>query len=350
MEIEELQRQNKDSFAIPEWFLYTSRAFLTLEGVSLQSDSNYSLIQSCFPYVAKRLVVDQDPRARKALRDLLYGASDAVDVERIRDLADGFSSYTTTTKTINNKASTHEGEIVLVGGDSEKTRARDRKNRMIEAESSITLAKDSADILLAPDGNLLQNLLIEESALAISARFKDQVRVTFVDGPQIFRDSLPFGVGSFLPPLPFEEQVEPFIRKTKEEMKAQVLAEKLLTLVPRQKPAPKGSLPPTASIASINGESTSAPVQSLRSLKPEQAALVIKELRENLPKYSPLITQLGGKFLSTLLRTASSNIETTLTELEAVGRHPDGVTRTTVRSLSSIAQRGASALSPEKRQ
>jgi hypothetical protein len=32
--------------------------------------------------------------------------------------------------------------------DSEKTRSRDRKNRMIEAESSITLAKDSADILL----------------------------------------------------------------------------------------------------------------------------------------------------------------------------------------------------------
>jgi predicted unusual protein kinase regulating ubiquinone biosynthesis (AarF/ABC1/UbiB family) len=169
VEIEELQRQNKDSFAIPEWFLYTSRAFLTLEGVSLQSDSNYSLIQSCFPYVAKRLVVDQDPRARQALRDLLYGASDAVDVERIRDLADGFSSYTTTTKTINNKASTNDGEIVLVGSDSEKTRARDRKNRMIEAESSITLAKDSADILLAPEGNLLQNLLIEESALAISA-------------------------------------------------------------------------------------------------------------------------------------------------------------------------------------
>jgi hypothetical protein len=349
VEIEELQRQNKDSFAIPEWFLYTSRAFLTLEGVSLQSDKNYSLIQSCFPYVAKRLVVDQDPRARKALRDLLYGASDAVDVERIRDLADGFSSYTTTTKTINNQDNSPKGEIVLAGGDSEKTRSRDRKNRMIEAESSITLAKDSADILLAPEGNLLQNLLIEESALAISARFKDQVRVTFVDGPKLFRDSLPFGVGSFLPPLPFEEQVEPFIRKTKEETKAQVLAEKLLTLVPRQGNAPKSNLPPIASTASINGESTSALVQTLRSLEPEQAALVIKELRENLPKYSPLITQLGGKFLSTLLRTASSNIETTLTELESVGRHPDGVTRTTVRSLSSIAQRGASAFSPEKK-
>jgi hypothetical protein len=352
VEVEELQRQNRDSFAIPEWFLYTSRAFLTLEGVSLQADSNYSLIQSCFPYVAKRLVVDQDPRARQALRDLLYGASDAVDVERIRDLADGFSSYTTTTKT-NQQAKVPEGEIVLVGGDVEKiSRSRDRKNRMIEAESSITLAKDSADILLAPEGNLLQNLLIEESALAVSARFKDRVRM-FVDGPKLFRDSLPFGVGSLLPQLPFEDQVEPFIRKTKGEIKAQELAEKLLTLVPRQGSASKGNLPPIAGTASINGETSSetssAVVKTLRNLEPEQAALVIKELRENLPKYSPLITQLGGKFVSTLLRTASSNIETTLAELEMVGRHPDGVTRTTVKSLSSMAQRGASALSPEKR-
>jgi hypothetical protein len=348
VEVEELQKQNRDSFAIPEWFLYTSRAFLTLEGVSLQADSNYSLIQSCFPYVAKRLVGDQDPRARKALKDLLYGASDAVDVERLRDLADGFSSYTTTTKSLNN-AKAQEGEIVLVGGDNEKvSRSRDRKNRMIEAESSITLAKDSADILLAPEGNLLQNLLIDESALAVSARFKDRVR-TFVDAPKIFRDSLPFGVGSFLPPLPFEDQVEPFIRKTKQEIKAQELAEKLFTLVPRQGSASKGNVAPVVSTASVNGETPSAFVETLRNLEPEQAAFVIKELRENVPKYSPLISQLGGKFASTLLRTASSNIETTLAELELLGRHPDGVTRTTMKSLSSMAQRGASTLSPEKR-
>lgn len=35
MEVEELQKQNSDAFTIPEWFLYTSRAFLTLEGMCL---------------------------------------------------------------------------------------------------------------------------------------------------------------------------------------------------------------------------------------------------------------------------------------------------------------------------
>jgi hypothetical protein len=83
LEVEELQKRNRDSFQIPEWFLYSSRAFLTLEGVSLQASPEFSLIKACFPYVAKRLVGDDDPRARKALRDLLYGASDSIDVKRL---------------------------------------------------------------------------------------------------------------------------------------------------------------------------------------------------------------------------------------------------------------------------
>jgi predicted unusual protein kinase regulating ubiquinone biosynthesis (AarF/ABC1/UbiB family) len=82
VEVEELQKQNRDAFTIPPWFLYTSRAFLTLEGVSLTADPNFSIIQSCFPYVARRLVGDDSPRAQKALRDLLYGAGNFVNVER----------------------------------------------------------------------------------------------------------------------------------------------------------------------------------------------------------------------------------------------------------------------------
>ena len=43
-------------------------------------------------------------------------------------------------------------------------------------EATITLAKDSADILLAPGGNLVQNLIVEESATALSAQVKDTLR------------------------------------------------------------------------------------------------------------------------------------------------------------------------------
>lgn len=82
MKVEDLQRENSDAFQIPEWFLYTSRAFLTLEGISLQADSDFSIVKSCFPYVAKRLLGDDSPRSQKALRDLIYGKGDDLNTEK----------------------------------------------------------------------------------------------------------------------------------------------------------------------------------------------------------------------------------------------------------------------------
>jgi hypothetical protein len=307
--------------------------------VSLQADPNYSIIKSCFPYVAKRLVADDDPRARKALKELIYGASNAVDVKRLTDLADGFTSYTTTTKTINQQAPAQNGEIILTSGGVEKvSKEKERKKRMVEVEATITLAKDSADILLAPGGNLVQDLLVEESALAASAQFKDAVRRALVDGPQHFRDSLPLGVGSLLPPLPFEDQLTPFVRKSPQEEQAQALAEKLSTLVPVSSA--------TESQQGIGGDTVaiSQVVESLRGLDVEQAALVLKELRENLPKYGPLVRQLGGRFARTLLSTASLNIDAALNELESTGRQPGAILKRTAKGLSTAAQRGASAM------
>ena len=348
VEVEELQKQNRDSFQIPEWFLYSSRAFLTLEGVSLAADPNYSLIQSCFPYVAKRLVADDDPRARKALRDLIYGASDAVDVKRLTDLADGFTSYTTTTKTINQQANSHTGEVILSSGNVEKvSRDRERKNKMIEAEATITLAKDSADILLNPDGNLVQNLLVEEGALAASARFKDTIRVGLVEGPQRFRDALPFGAGSMLPPLPFETQFAPFLIKTEKEIRAQQLAEKVANFVASSGGVGHDKVGVGVE-RGINPDATAAVMETLRGLEPEQAALVLKEMRENLPKYAPLLGQLGSKFTASLLSTASKNIETTLIELDLAGEPPNEVFRSAARGLASAAQQGASTIAPKK--
>lgn len=244
-------------------------------------------------------------------------------------LADGFTSYTTSTKTINQQVKVQNGDVVL-----SRTSQKERKGKLTEAESAITLAKDSADIFLSPGGNLVQNLLVEESALAASAQFKDTVRVTFVEGPQRFRDALPFGVGSIFPPLPFEDQVAPFLRKTEKEIKAQQLGEKIIALAYS---TDEESTPATAAV-----------MESLRGLEPEQAALIVKELRESLPRYGPLVAQLGGKFVATLLNTASMNIETTLTELELAGESPDGNVRSAFKGLSTVALRGATAMYPQK--
>jgi hypothetical protein len=62
-------------------------------------------------------------------------------------------------------------------------------------------------------------------------------------------------------------------------------------------------------INTMNPAAIRSITETLREKEPEQAALVIKEIRENFPRYAPMAAQLGGKFMSTLCNTASSNIE-----------------------------------------
>ncbi|KAL3922247.1 MAG: hypothetical protein SGILL_002310 [Bacillariaceae sp.] len=349
-EVEELQRRNREAFTIPDWFVYTSRAFMTLEGVSLQADPSYSLIKSCFPYIAKRLVRDDSPRAQQALRDMLYGADDNVDFSRLGELASGFSTYTTTTK-----SSTGAVDVEVVPNDKESEKKR------ADAEAAILLAKDSADVLLDPSGNLVQNLLMEEGAMAASAQIKDELKRLFVDTPQQFRDALPLGVGFFLPKLPIEDSIEPLIKKTKNEEKALRLVEKLRSIIIERSeelqargsflngiPAFAGfpGRPQSAahrSTASIDAaRSLPSSMTSLVSeLEPEQAAMIVKELREHLPKYSKLIGLLGTRFIAMLLQKASDNIELSLREVEKSG---DPLLLAAARGLSSISSTAAKSI------
>ena len=90
--IEELQQQNSNVFAIPDYFVYMSRAFATLEGIGLSSDPNYAILQECFPYLAKRLLSDDSPRARGALRTLLYGQGDELNLDQLKKVTQGLES------------------------------------------------------------------------------------------------------------------------------------------------------------------------------------------------------------------------------------------------------------------
>merc|ERR1719163_853365 len=98
--IEQLQNENSDVFAIPDYFVYMSRAFATLEGIGLSADPNYSILSECFPYLAKRLLSDDSPRARGALRTLLYGTGDELNLEKLKDVTSGLENYTVSTSSV----------------------------------------------------------------------------------------------------------------------------------------------------------------------------------------------------------------------------------------------------------
>jgi hypothetical protein len=194
---------------------------------------------------------------------------------RLSDLADGFSTYTTTTKTISLEVKKQQGEskIVLSGDSAEKPSLKDnddRKAKLAQAEAAITLAKDSADILLAPEGNLVQNVLVEESVLATSANVKDALRNILVDGPRKFRKSLPL-IGSVLPPSSLEKSIAPFLKKTTQEEKAQDLVGKFSTMIqtPRMPSFDGMTVDGGVPFARANDSPTTN-----QGIDPEQAAMV----------------------------------------------------------------------------
>ena len=123
-----------------------------------------------FPYVTKRLLADDSLQAKDALRNLLYGAEQYMEPNRLAHLADGFATYTTTTKFFEE----HETGEPLSGGISLSNR------NTATAEAAVTLAKDSADIsFLAPGGNFVQSLLVMcRDDLPLQSSGDDDARIT----------------------------------------------------------------------------------------------------------------------------------------------------------------------------
>ena len=66
----------------------------TSQGIALQVDPNYSIVKECFPYMSRRLLTDDDPRAREALRQLLFAGGDQLSLERVERMVEGLSSFT----------------------------------------------------------------------------------------------------------------------------------------------------------------------------------------------------------------------------------------------------------------
>jgi predicted unusual protein kinase regulating ubiquinone biosynthesis (AarF/ABC1/UbiB family) len=48
---EAMGKENANSFSLPAYFLYITRAFATLEGIGLSIDEEFSIVKECWPYL-----------------------------------------------------------------------------------------------------------------------------------------------------------------------------------------------------------------------------------------------------------------------------------------------------------
>jgi aarF domain-containing kinase len=80
-------------FKIPPYFALVIRAISVLEGIALVGNPNFAIIDEAYPYIAKRLMTDDSPRLRAALRYMVYGKEGLFDAERVIDLLEAVEKF-----------------------------------------------------------------------------------------------------------------------------------------------------------------------------------------------------------------------------------------------------------------
>jgi len=80
-------------FRIPPFFALIIRAIGVLEGIALVGDPGFAIIDSAYPYIANRLLTDDAPRVKEALRYMIYGANGEFDVQQTVDLLQNLEAF-----------------------------------------------------------------------------------------------------------------------------------------------------------------------------------------------------------------------------------------------------------------
>jgi aarF domain-containing kinase len=142
---------------LPPYFVLILRAFGTLEGLGLGVDGSFAILDECFPFVARRLLTDDSPRVRAALRTFAYGTGDRLSVERVEMIATGMRTFGATMD------NTSRAALPPPAGAPAAVAAA-RPAATLDASTREVLA-----VLFSPKGNYVQTLLLEEAVRAVDA-------------------------------------------------------------------------------------------------------------------------------------------------------------------------------------
>ena len=80
-------------FTIPPYFALVIRAISVLEGIALVGNPNFAIIDEAYPYIARRLMTDDSPRLKSALRYMVYGKEGLFDAEKLIDLLQALEKF-----------------------------------------------------------------------------------------------------------------------------------------------------------------------------------------------------------------------------------------------------------------
>ena len=190
-------------FRIPPYFALIIRAIGVLEGIALVGNPDFALVDEAFPFISKRLMTDDSPRLREALRYMVYGKAGIFDADRLIDLLDAFEAFTEASRSARGQLDLDEVIVSDRRGtvDSSEVSLR-RATQWLQppqmATAALTLMftplvtlndavavntkeddnrmSEALKFLLSPEGAFFRDFLMEEAVKSIDALSRKQFR------------------------------------------------------------------------------------------------------------------------------------------------------------------------------
>eukprot|EP00442_Polarella_glacialis_P058753 CAMPEP_0115128404 /NCGR_PEP_ID=MMETSP0227-20121206/51106_1 /TAXON_ID=89957 /ORGANISM="Polarella glacialis, Strain CCMP 1383" /LENGTH=982 /DNA_ID=CAMNT_0002532937 /DNA_START=68 /DNA_END=3016 /DNA_ORIENTATION=+ len=283
--------QKYGSFRLPGYATLIIRCLATLEGVGMKATSKFSLASETFPYIARRLLTDDSLRIREALRAYLYKGRSRISAKRVDDLASGFKSFTNLMKGSRSSAADSGAprQWETSAPDLEIVATRPvGENSQGAAPQLDQASQDIAKVIFSPDGNFLQELLIDEGVAAIDALSRASlVQLARTLGPLSFPIMAPLSL--FLGGGAESRLL------SREDKEALLLIRRIVQLV---QPGPSADSPSEA--AAMTSEDVGRTFEDLQKLGPLAAGL--------LPAITPGAAAFAQRFAQQLASRALSRV------------------------------------------
>eukprot|EP00746_Dinoflagellata_sp_MGD_P014271 gnl/MRDRNA2_/MRDRNA2_131210_c0_seq1.p1 gnl/MRDRNA2_/MRDRNA2_131210_c0~~gnl/MRDRNA2_/MRDRNA2_131210_c0_seq1.p1 ORF type:complete len:828 (+),score=151.33 gnl/MRDRNA2_/MRDRNA2_131210_c0_seq1:79-2562(+) len=273
-QVAEIRNKYGNIFQTPTYFAYILRSFTILEGIGLQNNPDYAIVQNCYPYIAKRLFLGSDARTQQALKAIIYkvgpNGKKQLNAKIFVRLARAFRIYT----------------------DQRLTRMESGFAGRYGPETDNQVLRDALMVLLSAEGTTLQKIILKEAVKMGDASMR-QTLVKASDSLFGLRTSPLFG--SVAQPLDLCFQA----------------AQQLVALNPTLKQTVDYALLPITAEASdeealldtlnVLMDAFEPEIRSLIKSNPRQ---VTTDLRGSLESITPVVQELGPELLPGAAATA----------------------------------------------
>ncbi|MED6163823.1 hypothetical protein PIB30_083750 [Stylosanthes scabra] len=153
-------------FRIPPYFALIIRAIGVLEGIALVGNSDFAIVDEAYPYIAQRLLTDESPRLRKALRYTIYGKSGVFDAERFIDVMQAFENFITAAKSGGGESLNGEmAELGILASQSQFL-LPGFQSAMPQSQQPLQ-TRAALAFLLSDRGNFFREFLLDENATPV---------------------------------------------------------------------------------------------------------------------------------------------------------------------------------------